>query len=72
MLKTGTSQTEFVPYEIKSPDGESQGWYAAFRDRWYGDYVIEFGKKFSSREEVCDAVATGNVYPHMPCPFGEK
>jgi hypothetical protein len=65
----------YLPIEVCSiSDGKilSRVWYAAFKDRWYGDYVIEFSKKFSSVEEVNEAVAKGEVYYNMPCPHNGK
>jgi hypothetical protein len=65
----------YLPIEVctTTDDGiTSRAWYAAFKDRWYGDYVIEFSKKFSSAEEVNKAVAKGEVYYNMPCLHNEK
>lgn len=67
-----TSHPEFIPFQLKDIDGNSLGWHAAFRDRWYGDYVIEFGVKFDSSDAVTQAVSEGRVHPNFSNKFEEK
>lgn len=55
----------YIPCPLKGVDGSTICWHAAFSDGAYGDYVIEFAKKFDSAEEVCQAVEFGIVYPGM-------
>ena len=38
-------------------------WYVAFKNRGYGDFVIEFCKSFATREEADVAAKTGAIKP---------
>lgn len=38
-------------------------WYVAFKNRGYGDFVIEFSKSFATREEADEAAKTGAIKP---------
>ena len=38
-------------------------WYAAFRCKNYGDFVIEFSQSFATKNEAIEATKTGQVSP---------
>ena len=53
-----------TPYRLIRVDGR---WYAAFLDKGYRDFVIEFSYSFATAEVAEEAVKDGAVYPNMPC-----
>jgi hypothetical protein len=45
----------------------NEEYFAAFKDRWYRDYVIEFALTYKSHDAAVQAVQSDEVYPNMPC-----
>lgn len=41
----------------------NERWYVAFKNRGYGDFVIEFCKSFATKEEADEAAKTGAIKP---------
>lgn len=53
---------ENIDYKLVFVNGQ---WYAAFKDKFYHDYVIEFGFSSPSKEDVIKAVEDSFVYAGM-------
>ena len=41
----------------------NQRWYVAFKDNYYGDFVIEFSHPFSSKGEADESARNNKVRP---------
>ena len=41
----------------------NERWHVAFKCKGYGDFVIEFSKTFSSKDEADEAAKTGKIKP---------
>jgi hypothetical protein len=49
-----------------------EGWFAAFWNPHYQDYVIELCHRRRSKKNVEDDIQSKRVYANMPCPFEGK
>lgn len=60
--------SEPAPIAVKT----EEGWFAAFWNPYYQDYVIEISQRRRSKKKVEDDIRSKRIYANMPCKYEGK